>query len=85
MSNWLLLTTRGDKYRRLVRLDAVQFVREGYDHRAGIAFEGVDGFVGVEESFDDVYKAIDSLWREGESIIKVAEDGGNDADSGESV
>ena len=85
MSNWLLMTTRGDKHRMLARLDAVQFVREGYGCKASIAFEGDEELIGVDESFDAVYKAIDSLWREGERIIKVAEDGGNDADSGESV
>lgn len=76
MSNWLLLTYRGDKHRMLARLDAVQFVREGYDNHASIAFEGDEGFVGVEESFDDVVEAIRDLpVGRGERIIEVEKEG----------
>lgn len=78
MSNWLLMTYRGDKHRILARLDAIQFVREGYDNHASIAFEGDEGFVGVEESFDDVYETIKSLWRTDERIYEVAKESENE-------
>lgn len=70
MSNWILLNTRGDKHRMLVRLDSVQFIRESYsgNGKASIAFEGDDELIGVEESFDDVVKAVANLWRNGERI-----------------
>lgn len=85
MSNWLMLTSRGDKHKALVRLDSVQFIREGYDNHTSIAFIGEDEFIGFAESFEDVSNAIRSLRNEGERIFKVARRCESDADSGESV
>lgn len=86
MSNWLLMTTRGDKHKALVRLDSVQFIREGYSGKASIGFDGEDSYTGFEESFDDVVEAIwDQPVNRGERIIKVAKEDDSDADSGESV